>query len=112
MSQIDEGCIGVVNIAVPEGWATKRREEETSQLNSQKTGKAGVKEMKRGISVVDLSDIGSIGEAKSEVVEQLSKKDRVLLTRELMESCQRVELLCKQTRNMEGKVTPKGLVFS
>lgn len=68
MSQIDEVCIGVVNIAVLEGWATKRR-EETSQLNSQKTGKAGVKEMKRGISVVDLSDVGNIGEAKSEVVE-------------------------------------------
>lgn len=51
--------------------------------------------MKREIGVVDLSDIWSIDEAKWEVVEEVSKEDRVLLTRGPAESSRVVEMLCK-----------------
>lgn len=50
-------------------------------MDSQKARIVGVKEMKRVIGVVDLSDIWSIYKAKSEAVEEASKEDRVLLTR-------------------------------
>lgn len=64
-------------------------------MDSQKARNAGVKEMKREIGVVDLSDIWSIDEAKWEVVEEVSKEDRVLLTRGPAESSRVVEMLCR-----------------
>lgn len=75
--------------------STQRREGKASRWNSQKARNAGVKELKRGIGVVDLSDIWSICKAKSEAVEEVSKEVRVLLTRGPTESSRVVEMLCR-----------------